>query len=211
MEPDSARTALYSSVLVVNRFYMPVHVINVRRAFGLLYRELAEVLDVDDGHYFNYDFETWLEMSELRAEDERSTDDWIRSVNFQILVPRIVRLLKFDKVPKLTTRFNRRNLFARDNNQCQYCARVLPSSQLSIDHVMPRSRNGGTTWDNVVACCVKCNTKKGGRTPQEAHMKLLTQPRKPKQNPMFVDKLSNPKYETWKAFLGSGGSAVDVA
>ena len=209
MESDSFRSALYSSVLVVNRFYMAVHVINVRRAFGLLYRDLAEVLDVDDGRYANYDFETWLEMSELRAEEQHEGDDWVRSVNFAILVPRVIRLLKFDRVPKLSTRFNRRNLFARDNNQCQYCARVFPSSQLSIDHVMPRSRNGGTTWDNVVACCVRCNTKKGGRTPQEAHMKLLKQPRKPKHNPMFVDKLSNPKYATWKAFVGN--VAADVA
>lgn len=211
MESNSTNTALYSSILAVNRFYMAVHVVNVRRAFSLLYRDLAEVLDVDEGHYANYDFAAWLEMSELRSEEKQEGEDWIRSVSFEVLVPRVIRLLHFDKVPKLSTRFNRRNLFARDKNQCQYCARVLPSSQLSIDHVMPRSRNGGTTWDNVVACCVKCNTKKGGRTPAEAHMKLLTQPRKPKQNPLFVDKLSNPKYETWKAFVGGGNSSADVA
>lgn len=210
MESGPANTALDSSVLVVNRFYMAVHVVNVRRAFGLLYRQLAEVLDVDEGHYANYDFETWLEMSELRAEEKKLTDDWVRSVSFEVLVPRVIRLLKYDRVPKLSTRFNRRNLFARDNNQCQYCSRVLPSSQLSIDHVMPRSRNGETTWDNVVACCVRCNTKKGGRTPQEAHMRLLRPPRKPKHNPLFADKLSNPKYENWKPFVGHGSSA-DVA
>lgn len=210
MEDNSSCPALFASVLVLNRFYMPVHVVNVRRAFGLLCRELAEVLDVSEGQYANYDFETWLEMSELRSEDRDIHDDWIRSVSFEVLVPRVIRLLKYDKVPKLSTRFNRRNLFARDNNQCQYCGRVLPANQLSIDHVMPRSRNGSTTWDNVVASCVRCNTKKGGRTPQEAQMKLLSEPRRPKHNPMFVDKLSNPKYETWKAFLGRT-SKVDVA
>lgn len=206
MESGSINIALQASVLVVNRFYLAVHVVNVRRAFSLLYRDLAEVLDVDEGHYANYDFETWIEMSELRAEDKKDSEDWLRSVNFEVLAPRIIRLLRFDKAPKLSTRFNRRNLFARDNNQCQYCGNVLPPNQLSIDHVMPRSRNGGTTWDNVVACCVRCNTKKGGRTPQEARMKLLKKPRKPKQNPLFVDKLSNPKYETWKAFVGAGAA-----
>lgn len=211
MESNVNGTALYSSVLVLNRFYLAVHVVNVRRAFGLLYRDLAEVLDVDEGQYANYDFETWLEMSELRSEERQDHDDWIRSVNFEILVPRVIRLLKFDRVPQLSTRFNRRNLFARDNNQCQYCGRVFPSSQLSIDHVLPRSRNGATTWDNVVACCVRCNTKKGGRTPQEAHMKLLTEPRKPKQNPMFVDKLANPKYKTWQPFLSRNSNSADVA
>lgn len=210
MESHSTNNALYSSVLVLNRFYSAVHVINVRRAFGLLYRELAEVLDLDEGQYANYDFPTWLEMSELRAEEKQETDDWIRSVSFEILVPRVIRLLNYDKVPQLSTRFNRKNLFARDNNQCQYCARVLPMSQLSIDHVMPRSQNGQTTWENVVACCVKCNTKKGGRTPQQAHMKLMRPPKKPRNNPMFADKLTNPKYETWRAFV-SQASTSEVA
>ncbi len=211
MESHSTNNALFSSVLVLNRFYLAVHVINVRRAFGLLYRDLAEVLDLDDGQYANYDFRTWLEMSELRAEEKEETDDWIRSVNFEILVPRVIRLLNYDKVPRLSTRFNRKNLFARDNNQCQYCARVLPMSQLSIDHVMPRSQNGQTTWENVVACCVKCNTKKGGRTPQQAHMKLMRPPKKPRNNPMFADKLTNPKYETWRAFVGHTSSTSEVA
>ena len=204
MESTSTNNALHASVLVLNRFYLAVHVVNVRRAFGLLYQNHAEVLDLDDGQYANYDFSTWLEMSELRSEEKQDTDDWIRSVSFDILVPRIIRLLRYDKVPKLSTRFNRRNLFARDNNQCQYCLRVFPSSQLSIDHVMPRSQDGQTTWENVVACCVKCNTKKGGRTPQQANMKLMRSPRKPTNNPLFMEKLSNPKYETWHAFLRHG-------
>ena len=207
MESSSADSALFASVLVVNRFYMAVHVVNVRRAFGLLYRDLAEVLDVEAGQYANYDFASWLEMSELRAEIKGEHDDWIRAVTFDVQVPRIIRLLKYDKVPKQSTRFNRKNLFARDGNQCQYCGRILASGQLSIDHVVPRSRGGGTTWDNVVACCVRCNSRKGGRTPQEAHMKLLQQPRKPSNNPMFADKLRNPKYKTWRAFLGRGVGA----
>lgn len=199
---SSNNSALHASVLVLNRFYLAVHVVSVRRAFGLLYQEHAEVLDLDDGQYTNYDFATWLEFSELRGEAKRPADEWIRSVRFEILVPRIIRLLKFDKVPQYSTRFSRKNLFARDNNQCQYCSRVLPASQLSIDHVRPRSQDGQTTWENVVACCLKCNTKKGGRTPQQARMNLIRPPRKPAGNPLFLDKLSNPKYATWQAFVG---------
>ena len=199
---SDAVTALGSSVLVLNRHYFAIHVINVRRAFGLLYRGLAEVLDVDEGQYANYDFLSWLEMSELRAEDKREDQDWVRSVSFDIQAPRVIRLLRFDRVPKQTLRFNRRNLFARDKNQCQYCTRVFPSSQLSLDHVMPRSRGGPTTWENVVCCCLRCNTRKGGRTPQEARMKLMSKPKKPRNHPLLVDKLKNPKYETWRAFLG---------
>ena len=110
-------TALGASVLVLNRFYMAVHVVNVRRAFGLLYRELAEVLDIEDGQYANYDFSTWLEMSELRAEEKGPDDDWVRSVNYEVQVPRVIRLFGYDRVPKHTLRFNRRNLFARDGNR----------------------------------------------------------------------------------------------
>ena len=85
MESSSASLALRANVLVLNRYYVAVHVVTVRRAFGLLYRDLAEVLDVDEGHYANYDFETWLEMSELRALEKTEHDDWIRAVSLEIL------------------------------------------------------------------------------------------------------------------------------
>ncbi|MCP4189544.1 MAG: HNH endonuclease [Planctomycetaceae bacterium] len=203
--------ALSASVLVLNRVYLAVHIVNVRRAFGLLYRDLAEVLDIEDGQYANYDFPTWLEISELKSEERTPQDDWIRSVNYEVQVPRVIRLLSYDRVPKHTLRFNRRNLFARDGNRCQYCGRTPPSQQLSLDHVIPRSRGGETTWENIVCCCVRCNTRKGGRTPQEAHMKLLRKPRKPNHSPMLLHKLKNPKYSTWRAFLGNLGESAEVA
>ncbi len=203
--------ALSSSVLVLNRFYLAVHVVNVRRAFGLLYRQLAEVLDIENGHYANYDFATWLEISEIKSDERDPIDDWVRSVNFEVQVPRVIRLLRYERVPKHTLRFNRRNLFARDGNKCQYCGRTPPSHMLSLDHVMPRSRGGETSWENVVCCCLRCNTRKGGRTPQEARMKLLRKPRKPSHSPLLIHKLSNPKYATWRAFLGNLGDSVDVA
>jgi 5-methylcytosine-specific restriction endonuclease McrA len=208
---SSENPAILASVLVLNRYYLAVHVVNVRRAFALLYRDLAEVLDVQDGQYANYDFGSWLEMCELRADEKHRDDDWIRSVSFEVLVPRVIRLLSYDQVPKHTMRFNRRNLFARDGHQCQYCGRVYPGSQLSMDHVTPRSRGGQTTWDNVVCCCVRCNTRKGGRTPHEAHMKLLRQPRRPRHNPVLAHKMNNPKYKTWRTFLGRASWSVEIA
>ncbi len=210
MTPTASSFALSASVLVLNRFYSAVHIINVRRAFGLLYRQLAEVLDVEEGQFANYDFATWVEISELRAEDKRAEEDWIRSVHFEIQVPRVIRLLRYDRVPRHTLRFNRRNLFARDSHQCQYCGTTPPTHQLSLDHVLPRSRGGPTSWENVVACCVKCNTRKGGRTPQEARMKLLQAPSKPSQSPLLTHKLRNPKYATWRAFLPNTAAAFDV-
>ncbi len=207
---NAAVSPLSASVLVLNRLYMAVHVISVRRAFGLLFRELAEVIHVEEGQYANYDFDSWREISEMRANFKAPHDDWIRSVNFEIQVPRVIRLLSYDRLPKQAIRFNRRNIFARDGNRCQYCGRKFPTSELSLDHVKPRSRGGDTSWENIVCSCVKCNVKKGGRTPQEAHMHLIRQPVKPKRSPLLSIKLGNPKYESWKSFLDNAYWSVDL-
>ncbi|MBL8889361.1 MAG: HNH endonuclease [Planctomycetaceae bacterium] len=201
---------LDGSVLVLNRFYMAIHVISVRRALVLLYRDLAEVIDVENGQYFNYSFESWMELSSLMAE-QSPDDDVIHSVHFAIRVPRVMRLMNYDKVPRQTLRFNRRNLFARDDHTCQYCGNVFPLSQLSFDHVVPRSRGGATSWDNVVSCCLGCNGHKGDRLPAEAGMKLLKKPVRPKQNPLLRLKLDNPKYESWRSFISPANLALEVA
>lgn len=206
----AAANPLSASVLVLNRFYLAVHVINVRRAFSLLCRRLAEVIHIEDGQYANYSFESWRDISELKAAFKEPHEDWIQSVNYEIQVPRVIRLLWFDRVPKQTVRFNRRNIFARDGNHCQYCGKSFPSSELSLDHVQPRSRGGQTTWENIVCCCVSCNVRKGGRTPQEAHMHLVRPPAKPKRSPLLSIKLGNPKYESWKTFLDNAYWTVDL-
>jgi 5-methylcytosine-specific restriction endonuclease McrA len=210
MSSVAAAESLSASVLVLNRFYMAVHVVSVRRAFTLLFRELAEVVHLEQGQYANYNFDSWREISELRANFKEPHEDWIKSVNFEIQVPRVIRLLVYDRLPKQAIRFNRRNIFARDLNRCQYCGRRFPTSELSLDHVVPRSRNGETSWENIVCSCVKCNVKKGGRTPQEAHMQLIRQPVKPKRSPLLSIKLGNPKYESWKSFLDNAYWSVDL-
>jgi 5-methylcytosine-specific restriction endonuclease McrA len=209
---SSAESAcpLSSSVLVLNRHYMAVHVINVRRAFALLVRDLAEVIHVEDGQYANYDFESWREISDLRSQFREPNEDWLRSVNFEVQVPRVIRLLFYDRVPNQNVRFNRRNLFARDNNSCQYCGKRFSTSDLSLDHVVPRSRGGDTSWENIVCACIQCNVRKGGRTPQEAHMALIRKPTKPKRSPLVTLKLGNPKYESWKSFLSNAYWSVDL-
>ncbi len=191
---------LGASVLVLNRFYMAVHVINVRRAFGLLFRELAEVIHFQEGQYANYNFESWREISELRAAFKEPHEDWIQAVNFEIQVPRVIRLLTFDRLPKQTVRFNRRNIFARDGNHCQYCGKTFPTSELSLDHVVPRSRGGETCWENIVCACVKCNVKKGGRTPQEAGMRLIRPPSSRSAAPCWQLSLAIPSTKAGRLF-----------
>jgi 5-methylcytosine-specific restriction endonuclease McrA len=202
--------ALSSSVLVLNRYYLAVHVVNLRRAFILLYRDCAEVVDIEDGRYAIYDFPTWCEISAFRSPERRPHDDWVRAVRFDIQVPRVIRLLEYDRIPRKTLRFNRRNLFARDGHRCQYCGGAFPVSQLSIDHVIPRSRGGKTSWANAVAACLTCNTRKGGRTPQEAHMRLMTDPAEPMINPLLAMKLKNPKYACWRTFLPAACATAEV-
>ena len=210
MTGEAAAGSLTASVLVLNRFYMAVHVVSVRRAFTLLFRELAEVIHIEGGQYANYSFDSWREISELRARYKEPHEDWIRAVNFEIQVPRVIRLLFYDRMPKQAVRFNRRNIFARDGNRCQYCGRRVPTSELSLDHVIPRSRGGETTWENIVCSCVKCNVKKGGRTPHEAHLTLVRHPVRPKRSPLLSIKLGNPKYESWKNFLDNAYWSVDL-
>jgi 5-methylcytosine-specific restriction endonuclease McrA len=189
---------------------MAVHVVSARRAFCLLFRELAEVINVEAGRYANYDFASWQLASELRGGLKSPHEDWVQSVNFEIQVPRVIRLLGYDRVPRRTVRFNRRNLFARDAHQCQYCGDDFPPSQLSFDHVVPRSRGGKTTWENIVSCCFRCNTRKGGRTPQEAQMKLIRAPHKPRHSPLVSLKLGHPKYESWNVFVHNAETAVEL-
>lgn len=225
----SSTTAIQSSVLALNRQFVAVHIVSVRRAFCLLYKGSAEVISVVDGSFQAFDFESWLEDSLLRSElfERESTsllastttagaggqyasgsgtgldeaEDWIQSVNFQIQVPRVIRLLDYERMPKNSVKFNRRNIFLRDENLCQYCGRRYHAQRLSLDHVIPKSRGGPTTWDNIVCCCIDCNVRKGGRTPGEANMRLLKPPRKPQRNPLLFHFLNSRKYQSWRMFL----------
>lgn len=180
---------------------MAVRVISARRALTMLYSDLAEVVSVDDGAYLSYDFDNWVEVSEAKRRFEPERYDWISTVRFQIAVPKIVRLLTYDKVPSAHVKLNRRNLFARDHNCCQYCGQRCPTSELSLDHVVPRSQGGDNSWENIVCACVRCNVRKGGRTPEQAGMKLIAAPRRPKRSPILTVKLSDSRYASWKQFL----------
>ncbi|HCK41105.1 MAG TPA: HNH endonuclease [Planctomycetaceae bacterium] len=203
-------SGLSASVLVLNRQYMAVHVVSARRAFGLLLNQLAEVIHIEDGQYGNYDFDSWREVSELKAEFKEPNEDWVRSVNFEVCVPRVLRLLYYDRIPKQRVRLNRRNIFARDGNLCQYCGKRFSTSELSLDHVLPTCLGGETSWENLVCACVKCNVRKGGRTPKQAGMKLICKPVRPRCSPMLTVKLGNPKYQSWKTFLDTAYWSVDL-
>ncbi len=199
-----------SSVLVLNRYYSAVHVIDVRRAFCLIYKRAAEVVSVQNDEFLTYDFEGWKELSQLKSKFPGEENEVIRTVTFEIRVPLIIRLLSYDRMPKHHVRFNRRNIFARDGNRCQYCGKRFATTELSLDHVVPKKLGGTSTWANLVCACTECNARKGGRLPYEAGMKLVRRPEKPARNPVFRISLGDTKYRTWRQFLKDAYWSVEL-
>lgn len=182
-----------SSVLVLNRNYQPVHVTSAKRAFTLLYIGAARVVQPD---FSTFDFESWSSLGHAAGHDV------VHTVGRAIAVPRVIVLQIYDRLPTTKVRFSRLNIYARDANTCQYCARQLPRVDLNLDHVIPRARGGRTTWENVVCCCITCNLKKGAKLPFEAGMKLLRQPVRPKWTPSFRTPNGKVAYREWLPFLG---------
>lgn len=167
--------------LVLSHAYAPVARVTWQRAMALLFDKKVEVVE---------EYEDWK----------------VRSVTLEFKVPSIIRFLKKIRDRKRAIKFSRENVYQRDHGTCQYCAKKVTHSQATYDHVVPRSQNGQTRWENVVICCTPCNQKKGGRTPEQAGMKLLSIPVKPKSLPdtirlTFLVGAKVP--ESWKAFLQS--------
>lgn len=206
----ASASALDSHVLVLNKMWMAIRVVNARRAFSMLFRNLAEVIHVDDGTYTGVDFDDWTALSAARDTFEPEDYDWVHTVRMSIAVPKVIRLLGYDRLPRQDVKLNRRNIFARDRNQCQYCGKRFATSELSLDHIKPRSHGGQSTWENLVCCCLSCNTRKGGRTPEQAHMKLTRQPVKPRRNPVVSMRLGSDKYACWQTFLDNAYWSVEL-
>ncbi len=203
-------SGLSCNVLVLNRLYMALRVVSARRAFSLLCRNLAEVISVENGAYYAYNIDSWTEISQLKAQFERENHDFVRTVRYEIAVPRIIRLLGYDRLPRQDVKLNRRNIYARDHNVCQYCGKRFPTTELSLDHVIPRSMGGKTVWENLVCACVYCNARKGGRAPREAGLHLARPPRKPQRNPVINVRLGSDKYASWKHFLDHAYWSVEL-
>ena len=191
-----------AAVLVLNRHFQPIHVTDARRAFTLLYLGVARVIDQQ---FRTFDFDSWAQLSDEVRGDAASPSaghDVVRTVNRAILVPRVIILQLYDRIPRSKVRFSRHNIYLRDANTCQYCGRELPRTDLNLDHVTPRAQGGRTTWENVVCCCIDCNLSKGARTPEQAGLKLLKVPLRPRWTPTFRTQAGKVRYREWLPFLG---------
>ncbi len=181
-----------SAVLVLNRHFQPIHVTSVRRAFTLLYMGVAQAIDEQ---FRIFDFASWSQLSAELGQDV------IHTVDRAIRVPRVIILQIYDRIPRSKVRFSRHNIYVRDANTCQYCGRQRARTDLNLDHVVPRSQGGRTTWENVVCCCIDCNLAKGARTPERAGMRLLRTPVRPRWTPTFRAVGEHIRYREWLPFL----------
>lgn len=190
-EPARRHAVLERAALVLNRSWLPVHVTTVRRALCMVFRDAARIVEHETMATFSFD-----EWAQLPARPGRPT---IRSPSLEILAPEVILLQRYDRVPSHQAPFTRRNLFLRDDFTCQYCGKHGTPDRLSIDHVLPRSRGGSTTWENCVLACVGCNARKADRTIKEAGLRLLRPPVRPRWSP-YLNLRPHQRLESWQRF-----------
>lgn len=166
------------TVLLLNSSFEPLRIIPWQRAVTLFFLGKVEVVE-------EYEHD-------------------IRSVSLVIKAPAVVRLLKYARIGRRTPPLCRANVLARDHFECQYCGSHLTSREATLDHVIPRSQGGRTSWENVVCACGTCNRRKGGRTPKEARMSLRKRPIKPDWLPVLNIRFKGNIPEPWWTFLGLG-------
>lgn len=166
-------------VLLLDQSFAPVKVVNWQKALCLVFLEKAEVVSINE----NFS---------------------VRSATASHPVPSIIRLVNKAKIKPSKIRFSRLNIYKRDNFKCQYCGNFFNVKELTLDHVVPRSKGGKTSWINVTSSCYPCNSKKRDKTPQQANMRLLTQPKYPSyfSGASIIRFYLDEVPEDWKMWLG---------
>jgi len=165
----SKHTQNSNLILVLNSDYLPVNVTSFKRAFKLVYKGKAEIVE-SEGEIFT------------------STKKFAK--------PSVIRLIKYVSIPYRKVVLSRDNIFRRDEHRCAYCN---TNKDLTIDHIYPKSRGGKNSWENLITCCFKCNSKKGDKTPEEAKMELLYKPTKP--GSVYFMYRSYKKIEKWQPYI----------
>jgi 5-methylcytosine-specific restriction endonuclease McrA len=186
-------------VLVLNKNWQAVNIVGVRRAFSLLWQDHARIINTRSGDFSPMDAADWIQYSE--EEMDGPEEDYIHTIRLRILIPKVMLLRTYDRLPVSEIKFNRENVFIRDNYTCQYTGKRCKASELTLDHVIPRERGGRTSWENIVTCRREINSLKANRLPYEAGLKLIRKPVRPKWRPFSsVVACSNFEQE-WAHFL----------
>jgi 5-methylcytosine-specific restriction endonuclease McrA len=204
MISKAQRSRLDDGVLILNRSWLAVHVASVRRAICLM--ALGHARAVDPADFSTYGMEDWISMS------EGGNGNCVHGVSLLFRVPEIIVLNSYDGRQSRGLKLSRRNVLERDGHACQYCGRRLDASRLTLDHVIPKSQGGQTIWENVVAACTRCNDRKGDHAPEQADMRLLNAPRRPRWVTGLGLRRGFVRKESWRRFLaGTPGGGVIVA
>ena len=187
--------------LVLNRLWQPVNVIGIERAFSLLSLDHAQVIYAEDESFRVFDSNSWF----LFCKDSKEITGArvIHTVSQSVIVPSVLLLRSYDRMLLQEMKFNRQNLLERDDYRCQYCGKTFTPKELNMDHVLPRDRGGGTSWENVVTSCIRCNSRKSNRLPKEAGMRLLKEPERPARRPFVTSLYGKPVEKSWEHFLQS--------
>jgi 5-methylcytosine-specific restriction endonuclease McrA len=184
-------------VLVLNHNFFAIQITSWQRALRLVYLDRANIVDEE---YRTYSFSDWCELSKIVKD---SPSGYVHTPAIKIAIPEVIALKFYDRVPFKEAKFTRRNIYEHYRYKCCYCGKRFSSSDLNLDHIMPKSRGGKTSWENVVTACIECNLKKGNCLPEEAGMKLIVKPSKPALNPSMRLFLRGPmKMKTsWQKFI----------
>jgi 5-methylcytosine-specific restriction endonuclease McrA len=194
-----------TTILVLNRHWQPIDVKTPCETFSMLMAGAATALDIIPGEELRP--VSWEEWSHL---DVRDCDLSIGTVRGRIRVPTVIVLARFDKVPKRRPKFCSKAIWERDGGVCQYTGRKLKPSEGNIDHVVPRSRGGQTSWENCVLADKKVNSKKANHLPHEVGLRLIRTPKAPKEMPSTALIRNQWEVADWNIFLGHPGQ-VEVA
>ena len=183
-------------VLVLNRNWQAINTTTPAMAFCQMSTDVATGLDIQgNDHMVPTKWEDWLNLP-VRDEDQA-----IGIANGQLRVPTVIVLANYSRVPMTRPSFNARNLYTRDGGRCQYTGQPLAPGEGNVDHVLPRSRGGATSWENCVLASRKVNTKKADRTPGEAGLKLIKQPKEPRHLPVTFFLKNAHGIGDWNIFL----------
>ena len=186
------KTTLNKKVLVLNKNWVALRIRTVKEVVRLASRNRAVIIDSND--YSLYTWKEWIYLEPKEGEEAIATSSG------DVKIPEVILLTAYGKVPVSTPRLTKKNIFRRDNSTCQYTGKPVTPKTANIDHIIPVSRGGKNTWENMVVCSKDINNKKGDKTPSEAGLELIKKPKRPVGRMLLLDpKMEKP--ESWRKFL----------
>jgi 5-methylcytosine-specific restriction endonuclease McrA len=196
---DNIKEVPHHRVLVLNKNWQAVNIVGVKRAFSLLWQDHARVINTHSGDFAPLDAAEWIDHS--IGVDPGPGLEFIHTVRLTILIPKVLLLRSYDRLPANEIKFNRENVFIRDNFTCQYSGKRCKAADLTLDHVIPKERGGRTSWENIVTCRRDINSLKGNRLPHEAGLRLIRKPIQPKWRPFSAVVAASDVERDWQHFL----------